>query len=268
MGCWELTELILSSIYFAFCFTSFIWRLTKPDKGNTFIEYEMWAIMAEMVYYALFLLIGFKSFFSKSEEKEKESNNGFQKFLKNIVFKYLWPFVMNSVVIFYLGYFFKWFNLDTKNKGNDFWLSLFQHGFSQIGFIIDLILFKREYKDTHFFDFLVISAIYVGYCALLFMIKPEIKTYNFLYKDELRPDNSYLLSLMIVCYFVYLYMYFFYMYVVKFKSGVRNLFWGEDKEQKKDENEKDSKKGKSISLIDDNKGKEESGEENEENKIN
>ena len=264
MGFFDFVELGLSSIYLVICIVTFIWRLTKPDAGHLFLEYEMWAIMLLMLYYILFLLIGFKSLFSKNKEKEKkekekekEPNNGLQKFFKNNIFKYLWPFVMSSAVTFYLGYFFGWFKLDTANKGNDFKLSIFQHGLCQIGFLIDLILFRREYKDTHFFDFLVISVMYIGYCVLLLMVKPKIKTYNFLSEDEFKDDFSFIISLMIICYFVYLYLYFFYMYVVKFKSGVRNLFWGDDKKDKKDKKEKET-------LMEDNKenGDQEKGEEN------
>ena len=261
MGFWDFIELGLSSVYLAICFITFIWRLTKPDAGHLFLEYEMWAIMALMFYYIIFLLIGFKRLFSKEKEKkekkdkkEEEPNNGLQKLLKNILFKYLWPFVMSSAVIFYLGYFFGWFKLDTANKGNDFVFSIFQHGLCQIGFLIDLILFRRKYIDTHFIDF---SAMYIGYCVLLLMIKPEIKTYNFLSEEEFKDDYGYIISLMIICYFVYLYLYFFYMYVVKFKSGVRNLFWGDDKKDKKEKE----------SLIDNNKEKGDQVNE-EENKIN
>ena len=244
MGCCDFLELILNSIYLAICLTSFIWRLTKSNKGAIFIEFEMWGIMAQIVYYTLFLIIGFTSVFNKEKEKEKESENPCQNFLKNIIFKYLFPFVMNSAVVFYLGYFLKWFYLDVDNINNDFFLSIFEHGLSQAGFLIDLILFKRDYKDTHFFDFLVISAMYIGYCIFLFSIKPTINTYNFLANDIVKDNNSFIASLMITCYFIYLYMYFLYMYIVKFKSGVRNLFWGEKKDKKKDEKDEKEKKSK------------------------
>ena len=274
MSCWELLELILNSIYFAICLTSFIWRLTKPEAGKIFIEFEMWSIMGQMAYYILFLIIGFKSIFKKEEEE-----NGCKKFLKNIIFKYLWPFVMNSFAVFYLGYNFEWFDLDTENKGNNFTLSIFLHGFSQAGFLIDIILFGREYKPTHIFDFIVISGIYVGYCFFLFSIKPEIPNYKFL--SPKKEDNSYIISLMIVCYFVYLYLYFVYMYIVKFKSGVAKIFGGDEKSKsKKEEKEKKRKKEKEKPLIEEkeeikknkkdkkNKKEKEEKEEKEENDIN
>ena len=235
MSCWELLELILNSIYFAICLTSFIWRLTKGETGKILIEFEMWSIMGQMAYYIIFLITGFKSLFKKEEEE-----NGCKKFLKNIIFKYLWPFVMNSFAVFYLGYNFKWFELDTKNKGNKFTLSIFLHGLSQAGFLIDIILFGREYKPTHIFDFIVISGIYVAYCFFLFSIKPEIPNYLFLEKN-----NSFIISLMIVCYFVYLYLYFVYMYIVKFKSGVAKICGGDEKpSSKKEKKEKKTKKEK------------------------
>ena len=272
LSCWELLELILNSIYFAICLTSFIWRLTKPEAGKIFVEFEMWSVMGQMAYYIIFLIIGFKRLFSK----EEEDNNNCKKFLKNIIFKYLWPFVMNSFAVFYLGYNFEWFELD-KDQGNKFTLSIFLHGLSQAGFLIDIILFGREYKPTHIFDFIVISGMYVGYCILLFSTKPEIPAYKFLNNDEnnKKKNNSFIVSLMIICYFVYLYLYFVYMYIVKFKSGVAKICGGDEKpESKKEGKEKKKKKEKETPLIEEKeankkeKEKEEEKEEKEENDAN
>ena len=236
MGCWDIFELVLSCIYFGICITSFIWRLTKEDKEKIFIEFEIWSLIGQMTYYVIFLINGFKNLFSK----EKENDNKCKMLLKSIVFKYLWPFVMNSFAIFYLGYYFDWFYIDTENKGNDYVLSIFLHGLSQLGFLIDLFLFNREYKPTHILDFFVITGIYVVYSILFFSIKPEVKDYLFIlfFKD----DNSFIISMIIISYFVYLYMYMFYMFIVKVKFTV---FGGKEKEKEKCEkiDEKEDKKG-------------------------
>ena len=229
MSCWNLVELILQVIYFGICLTAFIWRLTKDEKGNIFFEFEMWGIMLQLVYYIIFLISGFTSIFNKSKEENQENQeNKCLNFLKSVLFKYIWPLVLSSPIIFYLGYFSNWFYLQT-GEGNDYALSLFLHGFSQFGFIIDIILFKREYKSTHFFDLLIITGIYVAYCFLLGTVKPEMNNYLFLSNDPaFRKGNSFLISLMIVCFFIYLYMYIIYMYIVRFKSGLVKLFGGDE----------------------------------------
>ena len=227
MLCCDILELILSFIFFGVCLTSFIWRLTKDNKDNFFMEFEMWSLLMQLVYYVLFFLIGIISIFQKA------TDNRAQRFFKNVVFKYLFPFVVNSAAAFYLGYYFRWFSFDTRLKDNDFWLSFFIHGISQACFVVDLILFSRDYVDTQFFDFLVISGIYAAYAVILFISQPTIHGYAFLDKSVLDPkDNMFILSLMIVLYFVYLYLYFIFMCVVKFKSGISNLFGGNKKVNK------------------------------------
>ena len=230
MQCWDLIELILQIIYFSICLTSFIWRLTKDDKLKIFFEFEMWAIVLLLIYYILFLIITFKALLNKSKEENK-----CLKFLKNSLFKYLWPLVMNSSIVFYLGYFCHWFYLNIE-EGNDYCLSLFLHGFSQFGFLIDIILFNREYHATHLFDLIIITVIYLVYCLLLIIVKPEMNNYIFLSKESFkRKGNSFIISLMIICYFIYLYMYFIYMHIVKFKSGLSDLLGNEkNKESKKE----------------------------------
>lgn len=224
MLCWDIFELVLSFIFFGISLTAFIWRLTKDDKQYVYLEFEMWSLLIQIIYYLFFLIIGFTSAFNKS------SDNKAQNFVKSTLFKFIWPFVINSGVIFYLGYFFRWFAFDTLRKGNDFYLNLFLHGFSQAGFILDLILFSRENSKLPFIDFAIITGIYVGYSILLFSIQPSIQSYLFLYKNSAeRKDNIFILSLMIVGYFVYLYLYFIYSLVVDFKSGVKKLFGGDKK---------------------------------------
>ena len=228
----DLVELVLQIIYFSICLTSFIWRLTKNDKLSIFFEFEMWAIMLLLIYYITFLISAFKSIFKKSDEENKCLN-----FLKNSLFKYLWPFVMNSSIVFYLGYFCNWFYLNTE-MGNDYILSLFLHGFSQFGFLIDIILFNKKYQATHFLDLIIITVIYLLYCLILIIIKPEMDNYIFLSKESFkRKGNSFIISLMIICYFIYLYMYFIYMHIVKFKSGLNEVLGGNanNKEESKKE---------------------------------
>lgn len=233
MLCWDVLELFLAFIYFGICLTAFIWRLTKGDIKYIFIEYEMWSILLQLIYYILFLLIGFTSIFNKPKNEAILYN-----FLRSVIFKFIWPIVMSTPAVFYLGYFFEWFKFEIDMNSNDFWLSLFLHGFSQAGFLIDLILFYRDYKPTHVFDFIVISGIYVAYCILCFSIQPQIKTYLFLNEMGLGGDNLYIISVMIVGYFVYLYLYFIYMTMVKIKSGVFKLFGGDEKEINKESDEK------------------------------
>ena len=233
MQCWDLAELVLQIIYLGICLTSFIWRLTKDDKLSILFEFEMWAIMLLLIYYMLFLINAFKSIFNKSNEENKCLN-----FLKNSLFKYLWPFVMNSSIVFYLGYFCNWFYLNTE-IGNDYILSLFLHGFSQFGFLIDIFLFNKKYQKTHFLDLIIITVIYLLYCLLLVFIKPEMNNYIFLSKESFnRKGNSFIISMMIMCYFIYLYMYFIYMHIVKFKSGLIELFGGKENNKEESKIEK------------------------------
>lgn len=282
MLCLEVLELFLAFIYFAVCLTTLIWRFTKGDMKYFLIEYEMWSLMLELVYYIFFLLIGFTTVFNKSKHE-----GSFYNFLKSLIFKFIWPFVVNSAAIYYMGYFFGWYKFEIDIYSNDFWYSLFSHGFSQAGFVVDLIFFQRDYKPTHVFDFILISGIFVGYCFLLFLIKPQVKTYAFLEMKEdgtYKEDNMFILSLMIVTYFLYLYLYFFYMTIVRIKCGFAKLFGGdevekenektkpinakekEEKEEKVEKEEKDSeKKELEEKPIVDNDDKEE-GNENEEDK--
>ena len=262
MLCLDVLELFLSFIYFAICITTLIWRFTKGDMKYFLIEYEMWSLMLELVYYLFFLIIGFTTVFNKSKHE-----GSFYNFLKSIIFKFIWPFVVNSAAIFYMGYFFGWYKLEIDIHSNDFWYSLFLHGISQVGFVIDLIFFHRDYKPTHVFDFIVISGIFVGYCFLLFLIKPQVKIYAFLEMKEdgnYKEDNMFILSLMIVTYFIYLYLYFFYMTIVRIKCGFAKLF-------ESDEDIKENEKIKPINAIekeddDEKEEKEEKEEKDAENK--
>jgi hypothetical protein len=227
MLCCDILELILAFIFFGICLTSFIWRLARVNKENFFMEFEMWSLLMQLAYYFFFFLIGLISLFHKARD------NKAQRFFKSVLFKYLFPFVVNSAAAFYLGYYFRWFSFNTILRDNDFWLSFFIHGISQACFVVDLILFSRDYVDTQFIDFLIISGIYAAYAILLFIFRPNIPRYAFLDKSVLDPkDNMFVLSLMIVLYFVYLYLYFIFMCVVKFKSGVSNLFGGNKKVNK------------------------------------
>ena len=224
MFCYDIFELVLASIFYGISLTAFIWRLTKDDKQYVYLEFEMWSLLIQLLYYLFFLIIGISSTFNKA------SDNKAQKFIKSTLFKFIWPFVVNSGVIFYLGYYLRWFEFNTLIKGNDYYLNLFLHGFSQAGFILDLIIFRRENNKLFFIDFAIITGIYVGYSILLFSIQPSIKSYAFLDKNgPIKKDNIFIISIMIVSYFVYLYLYFIYSLVVDFKSGVRNLFGGDKK---------------------------------------
>lgn len=285
MLCFDILELFLAFIYFALCLTTLIWRFTKGDMKYFLIEFEMWSLMLELLYYILFLLIGFTTVFNKSKHE-----SSFYNFLKSIIFKFIWPFVVNSAAIFYMGYFFGWYKFQMDVYSNDFWYSLFSHGFAQVGFVIDLIFFHRDYKPTHVFDFILISGIFVGYCFLIFLIKPQVKTYLFLeMKDEenYKESNMFILSLMIVTYFIYLYLYFFYMTIVRIKCGFAKLFGSDEDEEKEsekakpitekekddDDEEKEDKEDKDAEKKEleekpeiNNDDKEEGNEENEEDK--
>lgn len=245
MFCCEIIELILAFIFLGVCITTFIWRLIKGDRETLFIEFEIWSLLLQLVYYLLFSLISFVSVFRRSED------HTCQKFIKNTIFKLLFPFVVNSSASFSLGYFFRWFEFGTIIRDNDFWLNIFIHGISPAVFVLDLLIFRRKYIDTPVFDFLVITGIYVGYCALLFMYKPNIQRYIFLDQNNLTPkDNVFIISLMVVFYFVYLYLYFILTSIVRFKSGVSSFF-GVDKKNKK--------RSKTIEVTDEPEKRKESG---------
>ena len=227
MLCCDILELILSFIFLGICLTSFTWRLVIVNNENIFMEFEMWSSLMQLAYYFFFFLIGLISLFHKARD------NKAQRFFKSVLFKYLFPFVVNSAAAFYLGYYFRWFSFYTNLKESEFWLNFFIRGTSPVCFVVDLILFSRDYVDTQFIDFLIISGIYAAYAILLFIFEPDIPQYVFLDKSVLDPkDNMFILSLMIVLYFVYLYLYFIFMCVVKFKSGVSNLFGGNKKVNK------------------------------------
>lgn len=227
MFCCEIIELLLSFIFLGVCITTFIWRLIKGDRETLFMEFEIWSLLLQLVYYLLFTLISFVSVFRRS------SDHRCQKFIKNTIFKLLFPFVVNSSASFALGYFFRWFEFDTIIRDNDFWLNIFIHGISPAVFVLDLLIFRRKYIDTPVFDFLVITGIYAGYCVLLFMYRPNIQRYIFLDQNNLTPkDSVFIISLMVVFYFVYLYLYFILTSIVRFKSGVSSFF-GVDKKNKR-----------------------------------
>lgn len=205
---WDILEIIIAAISFGFNLTCFIWRLTKKEKQKIFVEYVIWNVIAQIVYYTLFLIIAIKRLVSEQKDSIM------LKFLKNILFKYLFPLIISSAIIFYIGYALRWIYFDTKNKGNDFWLIIFLHTFSQIGCLVDFILFNRKYIPTHFLDFLILTAIYVCYCILFCSIRPDKNSDN-----PLKPRSiSFIISMMIMCYFVYFYIYFIFMYILKFKS--------------------------------------------------
>ena len=119
----------------------------------------------QLIYYVLFLLIDFTSIFNKPKNEAILYN-----FLRIVIFKFIWPILMNTVAAFYLGYFFGLFKFEIDINNNDFWLSLFLYEFSQAGFLIDLILFYIDFKPTHVFYFIVISCIYVAFYILCFSI--------------------------------------------------------------------------------------------------
>lgn len=266
MGFSDILELVLTCLYLGICITSFIWRLTKEDKKKMFIEFEIWSLIGQLAYYIIFLINGFSNLLSK----EREGENKCQKFLKSIIFKYLWPFVMSSFAVFYLGHTFDWFYIP-EDKDNDYVLSIFLHGLSQAGFLIDIILFRREYKPTHIFDFLVISGIYICYSILFYSIKPKVSSYHFISVND--ESNSFIISLIIMCYFVYLYMYMLYMFIVKVKFSL----FGVEKEgkiiekYKKEDKLENKKEIKPEPLMDTKNEEEEKNElkektESEENK--
>ena len=266
MGCWEVSEIIMSTLFFIVCFATFVWRLTRESKETILLEYETWCLLLQIAYYITFLLNGFFRLFNK----DKEDDNACQRVLKSQVFKFIWPFVLNTVAVFYLGYFFGWFSLDFDNKDNDFYLSFFLHGICQVGFVLDLFLFQRVYRKSYIFDFLFITGIYVLYCFLLFITKPEIKTYHFLYTNSffqnIQNSNLFIICMMIASYCVYLNLYIFYMYVVKFKSGVSKLLGGDEEKKRSKSRKKKGRKKSKKSIKKKNIKEEKEEKENEENK--
>jgi len=228
MSCYLILDFVLTIISFNVCLVALIWKYIKEEKNeNTnkkhiFFEFEIRAIILELIYYLFYLLISFINLLNRS------NNNKTQQFFKNKLFKLLWPFVMNSAIVFYLGASFRWFQFDIDKIKDDSFFPLFIHGAPQLCFLIDLIFFKhRNNNPKYFLDFLIITSIYSAYCILLFSEKPDISTYLFLDKKVTdKKDDYYILSLMGVCYFVYLYMHFFYRYIVKFKTQFRQICGG------------------------------------------
>lgn len=214
----DLFELILSVFFFGLNLTSLIWRLIKDDRKYAILEFGIWGVILELAYYAFFLTTGFSNLINKA------TDNKCQKFLKNSIFKFIFPFSINSALVFFLGYYLGWITFNTDNSTSDFWLIIFVYLIPSLVVLLDLIIFKRQYQRKKLFDFIIITAIYVIYCILLGSIKPKIKIYVFLYPIwfGLKSNASYIISVMILCYFAYLTMYFVYYYIIKIKSMFSN----------------------------------------------
>ena len=176
MSCWMIYELILDTVFLFVCIGTFVWTIISYDFKLIFLNLEHWTLWLQTVYYFLISLVGYMSLCNDAKSKT------FQKFSKNYLFKYICVFALTAPSFFYLGCFLEWFTGDFDTSGTGFILTLLIHGGVQIPLFIDIILFKREYKPTVFCDFIVFTAIFVGYCFLCLIANTDP---NYKFREKL-----------------------------------------------------------------------------------
>ena len=201
-------ETIVNLIFFCLCLAVFIWRFTRPNLGQIPFEFEEWCLFFEMIYYGILSIFGLLDCCNKSQDKK------ITNFFKDTLFKFLWTMSMSCLIIFYLGYYVKWFYFENNTGKEDFWLCLFFHGFVQICIVVDIIVFDRAFVSTYFFDVVVLTVIYVIYCIVCALFKKS-DVYIFL-----NYSSGFILSVMILGFFAYLCMYFLYQLIEMKKNHV------------------------------------------------
>ena len=155
-----LIEAIFSTVFFSLCLTGIIWRLTIKNRGNYILEYEFWCIIPEAIYYFIQALIGFINAYNKTVD------SCLQNFLKYTLSKLLFPPIMASPFIFFLGNNLEWFSFTTESNDSDFWCDIINHLIAPLCFLVDIILFERKYKSSNFIDILIITGMYIAYGIL------------------------------------------------------------------------------------------------------
>lgn len=208
MSCWMIYELVLDTIFFIVCVGTFVWTIISYNFKEIFLNLEHWMLWVQSLYYFLIALVGYMSLCNDAKSKT------FQKFSKNYLFKYICVFSLTSPGIFYLGYFLKWFDGDFDTSGTGFLLTILVHGGVQIPLIVDTILFKREYKPNVFCDFIVFTAIFVGYCFLCIIANTDP---NYKFRSE---DFKFKIAVFVFWYLVLLLMYVIYQTIVKMRFGI------------------------------------------------
>lgn len=155
-----LIEAVFSVIFFGISLTGIIWRLTLKNRGNFFFEIEFWCIISEAVYYLILAAMGIINVFNKT------TDSCLQNFLKYTLSKLLFPPVIASPFIFYLGNNLDWFSFPIDKDDGDFWCDLINHLIAPSCLLVDVILFERKYKSSNFLDILIITGMYIAYGIL------------------------------------------------------------------------------------------------------
>lgn len=202
-------ELFFHTIFFLACLAGLIWRIRIKDRGIMFLEFEIWSLIGELVYYAIQTLTGFINICNKA------SDNMVQKFLKSTLFKIIFPFTLNSVVIFYLGYFQQWFYFYDNPNTPDFWYDILVHGIVQCCILLDAILFRRKFTQSNIFDKLIIIGVYVFYCILMISFQTN-HTYLFM-----TNGNGFLICFSIVSGMSLFVMHYLCQIITRVRNGIR-----------------------------------------------
>ena len=220
-----LIEAVFSVIFFGISLTGIIWRLTLKNRGNFFFEIEFWCIISEAIYYLILAVMGIINACNKT------TDSCLQNFLKYTLSKLLFPPVIASPFIFYLGNNLDWFSFPIDKDDGDFWCDLINHLIAPSCLLVDVILFERKYKSSNFLDILIITGMYIAY-SILYLPFQTSEVYKFVVRGK-----GCIICVMIVCYCISINMHYIYIIITR----VRDCHTIEKDEDTKDE-KKDKKK--------------------------
>lgn len=206
----SILELIFDILFFAVCVATLIWNLLEEPKfSDLFLLQEYWSLLVQIIYYFLLILISIISLINKA------NRSGLQNLLKRSLFKFLFPFVTSSSVIFIFGHYFFWYDFNFNTINTDrifFWRQMLLNFACQICFVIDAIMFSRELKKNGIFDILFQSGFYVLYAAFCFYFCSNTK-YLFLYED-----NWFAISTLVFGLMIFWFMMIFYEIIVEIRG--------------------------------------------------
>lgn len=205
-------RLIVYIIFLAICVGAFILRFFRSGLKYIFYELEMYSFWGAMIYYLIMVLIDLVN----KAVKQKFEKVG--KVFNEKVFKYVWVFSLTCCFSFWGGVILNW--MVYSDYSIDMFLMFFYHLIIQGMLIADLIIFSHSLKTSYLFDIIILSAIYVGYCALLavakFCFSSFSPIYSFMYSDSFGQK----VVIAIIVYMVLINMYFLHQFILMKKMKI------------------------------------------------
>ena len=192
---------IIINIFNILCFLITLFNSNKPYFFLTFLTY--WANSL----YLLGVCICDINLSFLSSEKLEEINT----FLRDKYFRISYTFSLTVVVLYWCLVFLGPTFIEQKEGAIYFFFHCYLHGITTIFLTLDLFIYPHEYKDKNFFDFKLITIIFIFYnaCVLIQRGFTNFSPYAFMINANISQliTSSFIMYVFLIdCYQVFIWL--------------------------------------------------------------